>query len=114
MKLHFYLPLRLVSEANAHTHWRARAKRAKEQRVRVALGWHAANLPALKKPSTVRLTRLSPRRLDDDNLASAFKAVRDEVAFQCGFDDRDLGVRVVRCGGRLRSADQAGYCPRSR
>ena len=33
------------------------------------------------------LVRCSPRKLDDDNLASAFKAIRDEVAKQLGVDD---------------------------
>jgi hypothetical protein len=43
----------------------------------------------------VLLTRVGPTNgLDDDNLASALKAVRDEVAKWLGVDDRDrLKVR---------------------
>lgn len=89
----FTLPLRVVSEANAHEHWRVRQKRAKAQRHAVAWAWVAAGLPEGRKPVTVRLVRLAPRTLDSDNLAGAFKAVRDEVAYLCGFDDRDPSVR---------------------
>lgn len=50
----------------------------------------------------VRLVRLSERELDDDNLASAFKAVRDGVSDALGLDDRDALVRYVvdqeKCG----------------
>ena len=35
----------------------------------------------------VRLTRAAPAELDDDNLSSAFKAVRDAVAAWLGVDD---------------------------
>ena len=37
----------------------------------------------------VTLTRVSPRALDSDNLAYAFKAVRDEVAAYFGVNDND-------------------------
>jgi hypothetical protein len=43
----------------------------------------------------VVLTRITPsaRGLDDDNLGSSFKAIRDEVAAWLGIDDRDPRVR---------------------
>lgn len=40
----------------------------------------------------VTLTRVSPRRLDGDNLASAFKAVRDGVADALGRNDGDSEI----------------------
>ncbi len=43
----------------------------------------------------VALTRCAPRALDDDNLASSFKAVRDAVAAYLGLDDRDSRLRFV-------------------
>lgn len=43
-------------------------------------------------PCVVRLTRLSPGTLDDDNLRGALKAVRDGVADRLGVDDRDPRV----------------------
>jgi hypothetical protein len=83
------IPLRVVSEANAHEHWRARQKRAKQQRfIAYALvGRHFKYLPSF--PVTVKFTRLAPRKLDSDNLAGACKAARDGVADVYGIDDGD-------------------------
>jgi len=44
-------------------------------------------------PLTVKLTRISPRRLDDDNLRAALKGMRDEIAWQMGIDDRHPNVK---------------------
>lgn len=46
-------------------------------------------------PCEVRIVRLAPAQLDDDNLARACKAVRDEVAAWLGVDDRDPRVTWV-------------------
>ncbi len=104
----FTLPLRVVSEANRRDHWAAKAKRVKAQRQAVAYAWLAAGLPRGRKPASVLLTRMAPRRLDDDNLAGAFKAIRDEIALLCGVDDRDESVRwspvqetAKECGVRV-------------
>lgn len=43
----------------------------------------------------VRLTRIAPRSLDDDNAATALKSVRDGFARAIGVDDRDPRVRYV-------------------
>ncbi len=44
----------------------------------------------------IRLTRIGPRPLDDDNLAAALKAVRDGVADGLGFpDDADPALHWV-------------------
>ena len=96
------LPLRVVSEANRRDHWATKAKRARAQRHAVAWAWSAESLPHGRKPALVVLTRYAPRKLDDDNLAGAFKAVRDEVALQCGFDDRDEAVRWVYAQERAK------------
>jgi len=81
------LPMRLPSTANLREHWGAKAKRASEHRsaARMVLGTRARGLV----PAIVTLTRVAPRRLDDDNLATAFKNVRDGVADAIGVDDRD-------------------------
>ncbi len=80
------IPLRTVSTLNAREHWRARARRVKAER---ASTW--AVLIGHRKPATpcvVRLTRVAPSRgLDDDNLAGALKAVRDQIAHWIGVDD---------------------------
>lgn len=44
-------------------------------------------------PLVVRLTRISPGRLDDDNVRQALKAMRDQVARELGIDDRDPLVK---------------------
>lgn len=85
------MPLRVVSEANRRDHWRVKAKRAKDQRA-----YTYAHLPAmlagLPLPLVVTLTRVAPRKLDSDNLAGAFKAVRDGVADALGKDDGNAGI----------------------
>lgn len=77
-----WLPLRTVSEMNVRTHWATRAKRTRTAR-RTA----AALCPAASLPCAVTLTRYSAGTLDDDNLRSALKAVRDGIADRLGVDD---------------------------
>lgn len=53
------------------------------------------------KVLVVRLTRLAPKTLDDDNLASALKAARDAVAQWLAVDDRQhLRVRYFPYQGQ--------------
>lgn len=82
------VPVHIVSEANSREHWRKAAKRKKEHRnaARIALG---GNLEIMNPPCTITLTRIGPRKLDDDNLASGFKAFRDGIADWLGIDDGD-------------------------
>lgn len=85
--------LKTVSESNAHEHWRARQVRAKRQRASALA--HLLGDKALtewicshaEKHVNVTLTRLGPRKLDDDNLQGALKHVRDGVADYFGRDD---------------------------
>jgi hypothetical protein len=90
------LPIRLESVANLRECWRKRASRAKTHRLQA---W--AELRALKPsgvilgPVTVKLTRIAPRQLDDDNLRSAFKACRDGVADWLQVDDGDSRIQWV-------------------
>ncbi len=91
------LPLKLPSAGNLHEHWRTRHARIKAQRaaVRMALrtkagmglGIGLAVAARLGVLLIVTLTRISPRKLDGDNLQFAFKGVRDEVAAALGIDD---------------------------
>lgn len=86
------IPMRLPSVANLREHWAKKAKRTASQRGVVRLVLAMRLLPHrqhLASAYVVTLTRVSARELDDDNLASAFKAVRDEVAHLLGLDDRD-------------------------
>lgn len=81
------LPIKSVSVANLRMHWAVKAKLAKAHRnaSRAGLASVAPIPPVL--PLTVVLTRLGPRTLDSDNLASALKAVRDGVSDWLGVDD---------------------------
>lgn len=89
--IHLDLSLQTVSEANQREHWASKARRVKMQRavVTMALRQHGHVLEDLRRASKVRvlLVRRSPRRLDDDNLRGALKAVRDAVAAWVGIDD---------------------------
>jgi len=110
-----HLPIRTWSEANLRIHWGKRARRAKKQRQAARLLVRAAR-PALSETGAVAitLTRIAPRALDTDNLASGLKAVRDGVADALRLDDgssrltwryaqekgkpREYAVRVeIRC-----------------
>lgn len=83
------IPVRAVSVANLREHWATRANRNKKQRAMVAES--LVSLPPYfkntKQVINVTFTRHGKRKLDDDNLSSAFKAMRDEVAKQINRDD---------------------------
>lgn len=88
----------LPSVANLREHWAVKAKRTAAQRELAHLHLLASGAAFLREwriisgnPAArlaVTFTRINPRELDDDNLRSAFKAVRDTVAKACGIDDR--------------------------
>jgi hypothetical protein len=81
-----------------------KSKRAAEQRamVRMVIGSCVRGL----YPCTVTLTRIGPKRLDDDNLAGALKAVRDAVADALGCDDADTRVKFLYAQERGATAKE--------
>lgn len=81
------LPIRIISEANSRQHWRKAAARKKEHRTTARLVMQQHARPMNDGPITITLTRIAPRVLDDDNLASGFKAARDGIADWLGIDD---------------------------
>jgi len=87
------IPIRIMSEANMRGGWQTRARRVQAQRHAVAWAWTTAQWPRNQRPVTVRIVRLAMRKLDGDNLIGGCKAVRDEIAALCGFDDRSEHVR---------------------
>lgn len=89
-----FLPIPIISEANTREHWRKKAKRVQNQRRDVTLAL-SEYLTGCRTPKRVCLCRIAARRLDDDNLANAFKHVRDAIAAILGFDDRDPAVHWV-------------------
>lgn len=76
---------------NAREHHMARARRVKAERLLIGGRLVAHPKPAL--PCVVTLTRIAPSNgLDDDNLASALKGVRDAFAVWIGVDDKRRDV----------------------
>jgi hypothetical protein len=85
------IPLRTTG-SNARESWPQRHGRVKRERESVGWMLKTAQRPSI--PCTVLLTRSAPSRgLDDDNLRTALKGVRDEVADWLGVDDRSPQVR---------------------
>lgn len=89
-------PIKVVSEANrgGREHWSVRVKRKKDQQAEI----HAELSNALLGrqvilPCQVTLTRIGPKKMDDDNLARAFKGIRDAIAAKLGVDDGDSKVK---------------------
>jgi hypothetical protein len=90
----FSIPLRLNVSLNSRMHWAKRAKIVRAQRAAVALSWSRWGMKGkATEPSVVTLSRIAPRRVDDDNLRGLLKGVRDEVATQLGVDD---GGKLVK------------------
>jgi len=87
------IPIRTVSALNAREHWRARSRRVKAERY--ATYWAIATQRKPELPCTVRMTRVGPTNgLDEgDNLNSAFKGCRDQIAEWLGINDRDPRVK---------------------
>ena len=81
------LPLKIISEANSRDYWRKSAARKKLHRATARALLQSYARPMHAGPIGITLTRRGPRRLDDDNLASGFKAARDGVADWLGIDD---------------------------
>jgi len=98
-----YLPIQVVSEANRRGHWSKHDQRRKEHR---QTGHDA--VVAVPLPAVVRFERIGGNPMDDDNLRSAFKALRDGVADRLGIDDRDPRVRWEYAQRRRKRQEPAG------
>lgn len=81
----FHIPTKLPSLANERLHWRRMDHLKRLQRRATLCCMVGLHLPPL--PLVVTITRIGPRKLDDDNLASACKYVRDQIAEVVGEDD---------------------------
>jgi hypothetical protein len=96
------VPIEVKAGANLREHWTVRARRINRERrdLRLSIG-HLVSPTAA--PLAVAFTRIAPRELDDDNLANAFKHLRDELAFLLGRDDGP------RAGIEWRYAQRKGH-----
>ncbi len=81
----FKLPIKTVSEANSgHEHWTSKHKRHKLQKrwlltIKTDLALSCKQC-YLSDPVDITLIRIAPRKLDDDNLQSSLKYIRDYIA----------------------------------
>lgn len=80
------LPIKIISTANARLNRFKLASMNKSQRLMTKQILRGVAFPPLP-PLTIVLTRIGAKRLDSDNLAGGFKAVRDGVADWLGIDD---------------------------
>lgn len=83
--MRFHVQIRLPSLANTRMCWQRLASVKSKQRKATKLAMKNLKIPKL--PLVVTITRLGPRKLDDDNLQSACKYIRDEIARAVGVDD---------------------------
>jgi hypothetical protein len=83
------ISLYTTTEANAGGHFVPKIKRAKKQRACVRDVFRKIGLALPLLPAKITLTRIGQRKLDSDNLASALKHVRDEIAAAYQVDDAD-------------------------
>lgn len=83
--MRFSIPIRLPSLSNARLGVREQIRTKKQHRQATLAALSGHRLPA--PPLLVTLTRVGPRKLDDDNLQGAFKHVRDQIAAMVGLDD---------------------------
>ena len=81
----YRIPIKLPSLLNMRASWRAISKLKKAQRLATRIALNGLVVPPM--PCVVTITRIGPRRLDDDNLAGACKYVRDQIATMIGVDD---------------------------
>jgi hypothetical protein len=89
--IEFTLPVKTVSGMNVREYWRARAKRAGEQRM-IACAY--VKRFARDGDYLVTLTRISAGVLDQhDNLPAALKNVVDGIADGLGIKDNDQRVQ---------------------
>ncbi len=112
--IRFEIPVKTLASRdgmNARVHWRTRADRTKKQRtiakMMTAQAGHATGIMRtlyravgkelaieVRIPSVVTLTRKhSGVALDDDNLRSMMKAIRDGIADALGIKDNDPRVQ---------------------
>ena len=83
MKIVF--PVMANISLNSRVHWSVKSKRAREQRQIV--GWILKGRQRPEPPFVIRLTRVGPKRMDDDNAIGSLKACRDAIAEWIGIDD---------------------------
>lgn len=109
-KLTVSFEIQIPSRANAnYGSWRPRQRIAKLHRHTTLWKLRGAHQTPVgfTRPITILLTRVSPRKLDDDNLQGALKSIRDGVADWLGIDDgsADLSWQYDQRSGRAQGVE---------
>ena len=91
----FEFEVPIVSEANRREHWAKHTRRKNDQKLATLVAWrqHVGAGSQMPRPLKIVLTLRSSRKLDSDNLAGAFKGIRDQIAAELGTDDGDESVQ---------------------
>jgi len=92
--IEFFAPIRIVSEANLREHWAVKNRRKTTQQTEmiIVLRNVLRQSPKITLPCVVTLTRIGPRKIDDDNLANGCKGIRDAIAHELDVDDGDSRI----------------------
>lgn len=84
----FDFPFRTQPHLNTRVSWVVGHSKKQKEREALHFAWIAAGRPKPPLPATITFVRIAPRPLDEgDNLPSAFKAMRDELAKRLGVND---------------------------
>lgn len=83
------MPIRLRGGSNAREHHMVRSRRVKAERWAVQVHLATGHRLQITEPIICRLTKIGPgtRPMDDDNLRSCLKAIRDQFSAWHGVDD---------------------------
>lgn len=73
------LNIKTISEANVYEHWSVKKKRRDAQKKLVWI-WLQKEKPLIRLPCHIKMTRLSLRKMDSDNLPLSMKWIRDTIA----------------------------------
>lgn len=85
-KIIWEIPIHTTSEANCTEHYHVKSKRHRQQQFFVRAIFRKEG-SSINIPCVVKFIRLSSRFLDDDNLRTAFKWIRDELS-ECLIPDK--------------------------
>lgn len=88
-----FVPVKTTGQTSAHRgHWSTAARKVKRERE--ATAWALVRHAPVRLPVVVTFTRCSTGELDDDNVRTACKGIRDEVTAWLGLaNDRDPRAR---------------------
>ncbi len=83
MRVTFDIPMTknlLASEANLSEYWTIKKKRHDAQKYLVKSYWNACVIEDPQLPCHIKITRIAPRKLDEDNMIYSMKWIKDAIA----------------------------------